>query len=74
MSRDNDPTFEFGDLEDEARFDDDFDDDGFGDCAMMPDGQRGKAGSEECDWECPVMIRQIRREAAKIVAKKAKRK
>jgi hypothetical protein len=25
------------------------------DCAMMPNGQCGKAGSEECDWDCPVM-------------------
>ena len=23
------------------------------DCALMPDGQCLKAGSEECDWECP---------------------
>ncbi|GGO96397.1 hypothetical protein EV664_107135 [Stakelama pacifica] len=23
------------------------------DCGMMPDGQCSKAGSEECDWECP---------------------
>jgi hypothetical protein len=31
------------------------------DCAMGPDGQCGKAGSEECDWECPVM-REIQTE------------
>jgi hypothetical protein len=31
------------------------------DCAMGPDGQCGKAGSEECDWECPVM-REIHEE------------
>ena len=24
----------------------------FDDCALMPDGQCLKAGSEECDWEC----------------------
>lgn len=23
------------------------------DCRLMPDGQCLKAGSEECDWECP---------------------
>lgn len=23
------------------------------DCAMDQDGGCGKAGSEECDWECP---------------------
>lgn len=23
------------------------------DCGMMQDGQCTKAGSEECDWECP---------------------
>lgn len=32
--------------------DDDPDDDWF-DCGMMPDGYCSKAGSEECDWECP---------------------
>ena len=30
----------------------DGDDDDF-DCHLMPDGQCMKAGSEECDWECP---------------------
>jgi hypothetical protein len=29
----------------------DDDEDDF-DCMMGPDGQCGKAGSEECDWEC----------------------
>ena len=24
------------------------------DCHLGPDGQCGKAGSEECDWECPM--------------------
>jgi hypothetical protein len=28
------------------------DDDWF-DCGMMPNGQCSKAGSEECDWDCP---------------------
>ena len=23
------------------------------DCGMLPDGSCMKAGSEECDWECP---------------------
>ena len=23
------------------------------DCGLMPDGQCSKAGSEECDFECP---------------------
>lgn len=23
------------------------------DCGLGPDGQCSKAGSEECDWECP---------------------
>ena len=43
---------------DEDEFDDEpdeFDDDEFFDCGMTPDGQCMKAGSEECDWECPVM-------------------
>ncbi len=25
------------------------------DCHMGPDGQCGAAGSEMCDWECPIM-------------------
>jgi hypothetical protein len=42
--------------------DDDFDedDDEFFDCAMTSDGQCMKAGSEECDFECPIMA-DIRR-------------
>lgn len=27
--------------------------DAAGDCAMDRHGNCGKAGSEECDWECP---------------------
>lgn len=34
------------------------DDDEYFDCHMGPDGQCGAAGSEECDWECPVMRRR----------------
>jgi len=37
---------------DECDFEDEFD------CAMMPDGLCGKAGSEECDWECPYRYRR----------------
>ncbi len=28
------------------------DDDEYEDCALMPDGQCMKAGTEECDWDC----------------------
>lgn len=45
-------------FDDEAGFDDDGfdeDDDEYYDCGMMPDGLCMKAGSEECDWECPIM-------------------
>ena len=43
-------------------YDDDFGDDGFDDelaeaemnCSMRPDGQCGQAGSEYCDWVCPI--------------------
>lgn len=46
---------------DEDEIDDDFDvtaaaelfGDVGGDCAMDRHGHCGKAGSEECDWECP---------------------
>lgn len=34
--------------EDYDGFDDEFD------CGLMPDGQCLKAGSEECDFECPL--------------------
>lgn len=50
----------------------DWDDDEFFDCAMTRDGQCGKAGSEECDFECPTMLAIHRAEAQKR-AKKAKR-
>ena len=45
--------------DDDGRFDYmDFDDDepdemDFVDCGLGVDGQCSKAGSEECDWECP---------------------
>ena len=39
-------------------YDDDYevedDDDEYDDCGLMPDGQCLKAGSEECDWVCPM--------------------
>lgn len=40
-------------FDDEDGFDDG--DDEFFDCGMTPGGQCMKAGSEECDWECPTM-------------------
>lgn len=33
--------------------DDDEDDEDWLDCGLSIDGQCSKAGSEECDWECP---------------------
>lgn len=33
--------------------DDRYEPDEFDDCGLMPDGQCTRAGSEECDWECP---------------------
>lgn len=54
--------------------DDDFglddDDDEFFDCHMDRNGQCGKAGSEECDFECPVMAEIHRAEAARRAKKK----
>ena len=37
---------------DEDFFEDDDDEELF-DCGMMADGGCSKAGTEECDWECP---------------------
>lgn len=31
----------------------DFEDEESFDCGMTPDGPCTKAGSEECDWDCP---------------------
>lgn len=36
--------------------DDDEDEWGLINCAMGPDGQCGHAGTEWCDWECPIGI------------------
>lgn len=33
-------------------------DDGYDECGMMDDGLCMQAGSEWCDWECPVMAQQ----------------
>lgn len=33
--------------------DDDADEEDWLDCGLRIDGQCSKAGSEECDWECP---------------------
>lgn len=47
----NDPA----DWEDSPDFDDcEDEDDAVYDCAMQADGNCGKAGSEECDFECPL--------------------
>lgn len=40
------------DLGDDGFFDCD-DDEDFFNCGLQPDGQCSKAGSEECDFECP---------------------
>lgn len=45
----------YGDAEDEGDPFDSFD------CAMDRNGQCGKAGSEECDWECPYQKLGLRR-------------
>ena len=64
----------FGDGYDDDEFDDwDDDDDELPfDCHMDRDGFCGAAGSEECDFECPVM--QERYAAMRRKAEKEKRK
>lgn len=55
-------------LDDEPDCDDpewEEDEDEFFDCHMDRSGQCGMAGSEECEFECPVMAAVIRRERAK---------
>lgn len=44
MADPEDEEYDDGAPEDEDEFD----------CHLGPDGQCGKAGSEECDWECPM--------------------
>ncbi len=41
------------DEEDGDYEDGDYEDGDYEDCGLMPDGQCLKAGSEECDFECP---------------------
>lgn len=43
----------YGDAEDDEDYD-------TFDCGMDRRGQCGKAGSEECDWECPFNRRGLR--------------
>lgn len=47
------PTTSDADYYDDDPSDWDEEDDDDYDCGLMPDGQCLKAGSEECDWECP---------------------
>jgi len=46
---------------DDAAYDDDGDpeDDGLDECAMMPDGYCMLAGTEHCEWECPMTYSSI---------------
>lgn len=52
---------------DDGRYDDhpwdDVDDDDFDmmNCAMGADGQCGHAGTEWCDWDCPLSRAHVRR-------------
>jgi hypothetical protein len=55
---------EMDDLLDENVDDEEFDNFLEFDCRMGPDGQCGAAGSEECDFECPIMA-EIQMAAAK---------
>lgn len=64
----DDPPDDWGDDEFEGADDDD---DFEFDCGMYPDGQCGKAGSEECDFECPVMA-EIHRDHARARAQMAR--
>lgn len=55
-------------------YDNDFDEEEDFDCHMYPDGQCGAAGSEMCDFECPVMARiHIERRADSRAAREDKR-
>lgn len=58
--------------DEEWQFDDDEpedEDDLYEDCGMMPDGLCMQAGSEWCDWSCPLMAQRAR---ARIAAMKKK--
>ena len=50
------------DFDDDPEFDEE--DDELFDCHMGPDGYCGAAGSEDCDFECPIML-DIHRAARK---------
>lgn len=52
MTSPNRTPAEYVDYYDDDPRDDGEEDGGF-DCGLMPDGQCTKAGSEECDFECP---------------------
>lgn len=47
----NDPPEYFDPMDDES---DDDTEDGLEECGMMPDGQCTLAGTEWCDWHCPL--------------------
>ena len=56
------------DWDDDPGFDNVDDDEDFDlpfDCHMGPDGYCGAAGSEDCEFECPVMAEIIRSERVK---------
>ena len=44
------------------------------DCHLGPDGQCGKAGSEECDWECPLRMSEFFAGSPAWIKKHQKRK
>ncbi len=51
------PKYTQDEIDDMMDYDDDFDDpldDAAADCMLGPDGQCGAAGSEWCDFECPL--------------------
>lgn len=65
---------EFDDDGDYGFLNDDSEEDWPFDCSMDRNGMCGKAGSEECDFECPVMAAEIRANARKELVKKARKK
>jgi hypothetical protein len=64
---DADPDDHFEPFDDEPEDDDAVDLD---ECGMMPDGQCTLAGSEWCDWECPLdrLPRQASPELRQVLA------
>ena len=62
--RADDEEWYLGEPDDDIPFDDSYEfDHALADCHMMRNGLCMKAGSEECDWECPIMADLIRRES-----------